>query len=249
MRRTERSTTGSSVVALAREEDPEARRDRHAVEADEAAADVRAEVGRGVDVPGDADRAVAPRPVPEVLALADLADEVREMDDRHAEADARLEQLVGDADDVPVAREHRTAGVARGEHGVRLDERVALRADDALRHAEVEQPLELAREAREVAVRIADREDRRADRDVRARDERRGVGGSASSRIARSCSSSHATTSAVVCLPPGNSTRTSRPRSTTCSAVATCLFERKTKPVPRPPSGRVMRTTLGFVAL
>ena len=56
-------------------------------------------------------------------------------------------------------------------------QRVGLRADDALRDAEVEETFELAREAREVAVRIADGEDRRADRDVPARDQRRGVGG------------------------------------------------------------------------
>ena len=73
--------------------------------------------------------------------------------------------------------------------------------------------------------------------------------GSESSRMARSWSSSTATTSASIDLPPGNSTRTSRPRLTTWSAVATCVSSRKTNPVPSDPSGRVIRTTLGFVAL
>jgi len=69
--------------------------------------------------------AVAPGPLPSTLR-ADLRDEVREMDDGDAEADARLEQLVRDRRRRARSHESIDRRVAGREHGVRLDERVVL---------------------------------------------------------------------------------------------------------------------------
>jgi len=76
-----------------------------------------------------------------------------------------------------------------------------------------------------------------ADRDAPARQERRSVGGLLELEDRE-----------VVLLVPRHHLRGRllatgeldadvAARSTTCSAVAMCLFEWKTKPVPRPPSG------------